>query len=841
MGAVAPMAGCRRGPYLDPARSVPPGAAGASEVRLAEEDREVQQAQMLEARPAVPLPRMAPPRTTNNPEPPQIWEMTLEQAIQIGLDNSEVVRVIALGAQGIPVQGFEPSPLNVAGAAGGQLGSGSLATVYDTAIQEVQIAQALSQFDASIQATLFWSHQAQPFNNALQTGFFSATRFPVIGIQDSINFSAALQKRTATGATLSVTQNAVYQYTNNPNNVFPSFWQPNLQFRFSQPLLGSAPNNFNGQPVPAGLEANRAPIVVARLNADASVWRFKAEIMNLVRSIEQLYWALAQAQLQYWASETAVQLGEQILQQAIAKEEIGTGERQTVAEAAEQLERFRLEYINQTSQLLNTERQFRNLLGLPPSDNRRILPTTAPTEARIEPDWDSSLAQMVAYQPDIVQNQLLVRVAELQLLVARNQLLPVLSFDLLYQLNGFGKDLDEAFGVMTGKTLQAIDPILQFQQRQAGLNPQPGQYNGFQTWQAGITFQMPIGYRGPLANVRQAQFVLMRQRAYLQQVVHQQAHYLNRFFLEVDANYKLFKTASRLKAAALERIEVQRALYETGKSTIDRYLDAVNRWAQAVTLEAQYRAQYNIAIAALEETKGTLLAYNNVVLAEGPWPAKAYIQARDQRAAHGRFPIGEDGNLTPRPANRPQVADPVPVQPPPNAEPAGPLPPLPAPAGPFGPQPLPAAPGFPAGEPPIIGENRPPASGTPIGGAYEPEVVPAAGTASDEPPPIELPPLPAPVSPDLTRSAKGMEAASMVPAGAPGLSRNMTQGVASTVSGLPGTVIGERRVELLPPLPELAPGSSIATPPAAAPEAGKPQTGPKADTPRDALPPLPPQ
>jgi outer membrane protein TolC len=779
--------------------------------------------------------------------------MTLEEAIRIGLDNSEVVRVIALGAQGIPVSGFEPSPLNVSGAVGNALGAGTLNTVYDPAIQETQIAQALSQFDASIQSQLFWSHSAQPFNNAIQTGFFAATRFPVIGIQDSINFNAALQKRTATGATLSVQQNAVYTYSNNPNNVFPSVWTPNLQFRFNQPLLGSAPNQFNGQPGPSGLEANRAPIVIARLNADASIWRFKAEIMNMVRSVEQQYWALAQAQLQYWASETAVTLGEQILRRERAKYEVGSGSLRNVAEAEEQLERFRLDYIEQTANLLTTERQLRNILGLPPADNRRILPVTAPTDARIEPDWESSLGQMVAYQPDIVQNQLLVRIAELQLLVARNQLLPVLAFDLLYQLNGFGKDLDEAMGVMTGKTVQAIDPILQFQQRQAGLNPQPGTYGGFQTWQAGITFQMPLGYRGPLANTRQAQFSLLRQRAYLQQVVHQQAHFVARFFLEVDKNYKQFKTASRLKAAALQRLEAQKAYYENGTITIDQYLDSVNRWAQAVTFEAQYRAQYNIAIAALEESKGTLLAYNNIILAEGPWPAKAYVQARDQRVAHRRTPVGDDGNLSPRPQNMPLNSVNVPPQPPENAGPST-IQPLPAPAGPLGPQPIPAGPTLPVGEPPVVSDATP-TPGTPmttpptepvsdveapvappdvVVPAAIPEtetsgdtVVPAASATSDSSPgapeaprdavvpastpaempvkgaatvdekTIELPPLPAPLPPDMSGGASGSDER-------PPLDRALIPSATGGSVQPSAASAGEVRVELLPPLPEPA-------------------------------------
>ncbi len=726
-GVTASGSGCRRGPYIDQAKAVPPESVGMTP----EADDGVIRTAFSGENMQMPIPKVSDPRTTSNPEAEEIWEMPLPEAIRIYLDNSEVVRVIALGAQGIPVGGFEPTPLNTG--SGGALGTGTLTTVYDPAIQETTIAQALSAFDASLQATLFWNKSDAPFNNAISAGtFLVGDRFPVVFTQESANAAVTLQKRTATGATLSAAHNIIYNYTNSPTNVYPSAYTVNTQFRFSQPLLGSASNAFNPQPQAAGLEANRAPIIVQRLQADVSVWRFKSEVMAGIRSVEQQYWALSQAQVQYWASETAVDLGEQILKREQAKYLVGVGALPNVAEAAEQLERFRLDYVDKTANLITTERQLRNILGLPPTDNRRIVPVTAPTEARLEPNWEASLAQMVTFQPDIVQNQLLVRVAELQLLIARNQLLPVLNLDMLYQLNGLGRHLDQAEAVHTGRQIEAVDPILQAQQRAAGLNPTPGRFGDFNTWQIGLTFQMPLGYRGPLANNRQAQYALLRQRAFLQQVVHQTTHALARFFLEVDSNYKLFKTAGRLKDAAKQRLDAQAAYYENGTITIDRYLDAVNRWATAVAQEADFRTRYNTAIAALEEAKGTLLAYDNIALAEGPWPAKAYTQARDQQAAHNQHPTGGSGPYQPRPINGPAQLAPV--------EPMEPLgerertqegrPPLPAPAGPVGPPPTPSPPMIPAGEPNIFGRNGRPAP-------VEPEVIPAS--TGDQPEPIVEP------------------------------------------------------------------------------------------------------
>src|SRR5262249_32433893 len=334
-------------------------------------------------------------------------------------------------------------------------------------------------------------------------------------------------------------------------------------------------------------------------NADAAVWRFKAEVMAEVRSIEQQYWNLAQAHVQLWAADRAVSLAQEILNREQAELQVGKGTVADVAEARQRLEQFSLDLVTRTSDLITTERQLRNLLGLPPADNRRIIPVTPPTEARLEPDWDSSLAQMLTFYPDIVRQQIAVRVAELQLVIARNQLLPQLNLNLLYQLNGLGSQLDSAEAVMTGATIKALDPLVAARERAAGLLSNPGFYNNFHTWQVGFNFQMPLGMRSPLANTRNAQYVLLRQRAYLQQLVHQTTHSLARFFLEVDANYKQFKTASRLRAAAAARLEAQRAYYEEGRITIDRFLDAVSQYAQAVAQEAQFKTTYNISIVAL--------------------------------------------------------------------------------------------------------------------------------------------------------------------------------------------------------------------------------------------------
>ena len=819
--------GCQKLPYIDQSKSVPHDPMGATAL----EDKEVKQADFLSSSLTMQMPKVHKPRTTNDPEAEEIWPMTLQEAIRIGLDNSEIVRVIPFGAQGIPIGGFEPSPLNTGAGAGvaGALGAGSLESVYDPAIQETQIAQALSVFDTAFTTNLTWGKSTQPFNNAVQGGTLSLTgvKTVVLSVQDTANFAIGLQKRNATGGLMSIVHNVQWLYQNSTFLTYPSAYTTNLQLSLTQPLMGSAPLPGQAAGPPVGLEANRAPIVVARLNADAAVWRFKAGVLAHVRSIEQQYWSLAQQHVQLWSSEKAVELAREIVNREQAELVVGKGTVADVAEAQQRLEQFNLDLVTKTSDVITTERQLRNILGLPPADNRRIIPVTPPAEARLEPDWESSLAQMVTFQPDIVQQQLLVRIAELQLLVARNQLLPQLNLSVLYQLNGLGQQLDNAEAVMTGATIKALEPVVSARERAAGLQSNPGFYNDFRTWQVGFSFQMPLGMRSPLANTRNAQYILLRQRAYLQQIVHQTTHSLARFFLEVDANYKQFKTASRLRAAAAQRLEAQRAYYEEGRITIDRFLDAVSQYAQAVAQEAQFKTTYNISIVALEEAKGTLLAYNNIAVAEGPHPRKAYVQAKDIQDAHRKIPIPPDGPKYRQRVTGPLNPDPVPPNPPPDVQP-GSHPPLPAPVGPLGPPPTAVPPYRPAGEAPILSQN--PAPTTP-GTLPDPTLGLPAKPAGDKPP-LDGSTTPAGGTPDQMSGP----APAALPA-IPGI-ESRPNPADSQPTGGPTAGLTPAPAAAVAPAPMAAPAQAPAPTPAPSPA---PESGPAAAKPdaSDELPELP--
>jgi Outer membrane efflux protein len=328
---------------------------------------------------------------------------------------------------------------------------------------------------------------------------------------------------------------------------------------------------------------NRAGVVIYRVVAETSPWAFKAAVMAHVRSIEQQYWALAQQRVALWSRETAVKLGEEILRREKDELKAGRSNPAKIAEAEQQLENFQLYLVTATSDLITTERQLRNILGLPAADSRRIVPETPPTEAKLEPEWEATLATMLASQPEIALQRQLVGMAEFK------------------------------------AVLEGENPTLPADRRESSKS------------------------------------LLEKQQAFLQQVIHQATHSLARFFLEIDANHKQFQTAQRLRKAAQDRLEAQRAFYDEGRVALDRLLDAVGQYANAVAQEAQYKFSYNASIAALEEAKGTLLAHDGITVTDQAPPKKAPLQPKDDRVAPAFF-------QSPEPVAAPAPA-PAPAQP----------------------------------------------------------------------------------------------------------------------------------------------------------------------------------
>ncbi|MFO0953113.1 MAG: sigma-70 family RNA polymerase sigma factor [Isosphaeraceae bacterium] len=144
-------------------------------------------------------------------------------------------------------------------------------------------------------------------------------------------------------------------------------------------------------------------MAVEPASAPGGFQRLKSQLMSTARSVEQQYWALVQQQAQLRAFEKAVDLAQAAVHKASERAKAGGVKPAEVDEARQRLEQFRLDLVAKTSDVITTERQLRNLLGLHAADDRRILAVTSPTVVELKPDWNTSLRIMLQEHPDVAR------------------------------------------------------------------------------------------------------------------------------------------------------------------------------------------------------------------------------------------------------------------------------------------------------------------------------------------------------------------------------------------------------------------------------------------------------
>ncbi|MBL9124839.1 MAG: TolC family protein [Planctomycetaceae bacterium] len=543
------------------------------------------------------------PFTVKNAEIREYWDLTLEQAIQYCLANSKVMRTSGGRVLGPP----------------GQLlaGPDQARTVYDPAIQESNprtgVEGALSQFDAQLSSNIFWQKNDRPIN----VGGFGNLIFAPVFEQDLANSTTELRKTTATGSTFFFRNNTAYDWNNNPTRRFPSDWNTNFEAEFRQPLLQGAGVQFNRiagpNAVPGFFFSNG--VILARINNDIVIADFEYAVRNLVMEVETAYWEL---HFQYrnldalLAGRDSALVTYQRVHALWVTGSVG-GEAEKEAQAREQYFLFRGQVENALSTLFATESRLRYLMGLAATDGRLIRPMDEPTTARVHFDWHEVQLEAMARAVELRRQKWRIKQREMELIASRNFLLPRLDASGIYRWRGFGNDLIGYGDNPPGSFQNAYQTLFE---------------GNYQEWQLGLQLTVPIGFRQAMAAVRNAQLTLARDRAILQEMELELSHTLSEALREVDQYYVLSETGFNRRVAAATNVTAVQAVYETGSATLDLLLDAQRRLADAESSYYRNLVNYNLSIRDVHLRKGSLLEYNNVYLAEGPWPGKAYFDAR---------------------------------------------------------------------------------------------------------------------------------------------------------------------------------------------------------------------
>ena len=570
-----------------------------------------------------------PPLTLNNLEFKDNWNLTLEEAVKISLKNAKAMRSLA--------GRFVSSAFNNRAQTGEAPDAitqspDTTRTVYDPAIVETTpfsgVEYALSAFDTQWSTNSFFQKNDRQQNVLPQqpiTSFFRQT-FQ----QDTNTFNTQLTKVTAEGGQFTLRNNLIYDLNNNPTRDIPKDWNLNYEASFNQPLLAGSGTEFNRiagpfnpfTVIPGGAQQTPAfdGVLLARINVDISLADFEAGIRNLVSDTENAYWELAFAWRNLETSKTALSSARQTWKKIHLLYIVGTkgGEAKEEAQAREQYFQFKSTTQTLLNELFRAENRLRYVMGLTATDGRLIMPIDKPTIAKIDFDWREITEEAMARSLDLRRQKWRIKQQELSLVAAKNLLLPRLDLNGTYRWQGLGDTLAGNTATFNPNVPGSL----------AGTSAMTNLTSGqFQEWALGAQMTMPIGFRKELSTVRYYQLNLAKERAKLQDEELEVSHQLTDAVRQLTLNYELTQTNFNRTLAADRQVEAVQAAFEAETVTLDQLLEAQRRRAEAQTSFWRTLLDYQRAIISVHFRKGSLLEYNNVYLAEGPWPAKAQFDA----------------------------------------------------------------------------------------------------------------------------------------------------------------------------------------------------------------------
>jgi outer membrane protein TolC len=474
--------------------------------------------------------------------------MTLDEAIRLSLQHSEAIRVLA----------------GVSAVSTGQ-------TIYDTAIAVTPIDQAKAVFDPVFSANSSFRHTEFPGLNAIGN---SIVRSQTAGNDSGVS----LRDLNTLGGTVdlsfsnSLDDPAVAGFLN--RNL------PSASLSYTQPLLAGL-----------GRDANTAPIVVARLQQEISYFQFKDSMQELVRGTIAAYWALVQARTELWAREIQVDQFRRALQQQETKLRIGTANSGDVSQSKLAYANFGANLVAARANVLQREAALRNMVGLPPEDGARIVPSTPPTRDQVQFRWDEIIETAQSLRPDLVELNLILLADRKRLVQSRNLAQPQLDAVALQRWDGLSGR------VINGNSLSS------------GLGDNS-------SWTMGVNFSVPLSLRRSRAQVRNHELLIMKDRALIQQNLHQIEHLLATSLRTIDQSFLQYEAFRDARLAAVENRKVQQTRLSNGQRDFLDFLQAVTDLGNVIASEAQALSSYNTGLADLERQTGTILETHGIRFVE---------------------------------------------------------------------------------------------------------------------------------------------------------------------------------------------------------------------------------
>lgn len=336
-----------------------------------------------------------------------------------------------------------------------------------------------------------------------------------------------------------------------------------------------------------GSAVNKASINRARLGLDRANLDYKSSALSIIRSTEFAFNDVVFNREQLEVRRFTLSLAERFHEEAKTRRQTGVATDLDVLTAEVGVANARRNVLLAQQTARDSEQDLLALIGQFELD--APLGTMRFTEVETEaPVFASSYNLAKQNQPDLLSTQLAVEQAKLDLKVAKDGKKPSLSVGAAVGMNGSRSSSSAAIG-------DALD-------------------RDNHSWQMDLSVSYPWGQIGDRARYRQSLATLNQQQTRLRQLEQSIELEVRSAIRAVETNLETVKISHQSRLLSDRQYELEKALFDVGRSTSYRVLQAQNELENARVAELQSNVSLRNSISSLRRIEGSSLQRYSVTL-----------------------------------------------------------------------------------------------------------------------------------------------------------------------------------------------------------------------------------
>jgi len=467
----------------------------------------------------------------------------------------------------------------------------------------------IQNLDPALTGNLLWGHFTTP-----QTSLFTTGTNSLVTGRKTGNFG--FNEGFSTGTLVNLNFNNGFVSQNASRNDYNPSTSVSLELQVTQHLMqgfGKAVNNRN--------------IKIAKNNMQITDLAFKAQIINTVVGVSNLYWDMVSFSEDVKVKRQALTLAQKLYEDNKKQVEIGTLAPIEIIRAEAEVAARQQDLTISETQLLQQETILKNALsrtgiGTPSLAEARVIPTDQirmPENEAILPMQDM-IAKAMETRPEVEQSRINIDNAKIGLKGSRAALLPTVDAFADFRNNALAGELNSLPVISTTpgvppsfRTPASVDQFFL-----GGYSKALGQVFGrnFPDYSVGVTLNIPLRNRAAQADMTRDQLNVRQSELRLQGQLNQLRVEVQNALIGLQQGRARYQAAYKSRVLQEQTLDAEQKKYALGASTIYFVIQAQRDLATAQGAEVAALATYSRARVEMDRATGQTISANNIQVDE---------------------------------------------------------------------------------------------------------------------------------------------------------------------------------------------------------------------------------